>query len=204
MEHHAFGSIDWDAQLERWTGRAPLDFFSDYDTRGASDSGGGADSASPLAIDRGEDADEVELCLIGAGKGKPSARQERAFLDFRKDPTTVCHRVVRAIFEHYQAHWREWRTNVEPGHDDLANDASALPTLRSPDGLKDLVRLEMLSVLDGAPAVLGFCFSCTWNAEHGLGVLVRDGKVVEIGEDKITCRDSASANGSEVPPLAPE
>jgi hypothetical protein len=33
---------------------------------------------------------------------------------------------------------------------------------------------------------LGFCFDCTRDAEHGLGVLVRDGRVIAFGKSQIT------------------
>ena len=64
----------------------------------------------------------------------------------------------------------------------------AVPLLDSPEGLKELIRLNGLSyVLDapGGEGLLGFAFACSWEIEHGLGVLARGTEVVEVADNSI-------------------
>src|SRR5262249_24287265 len=132
---------------------------------------------------------------------QPSAGQERGFLDFLKNRDRVCQRVIDAIFDHYVGHWGDWRTTREPGQEFSSEDV-LIPELSDREGLKRLIRFEALSLLatpEDAPAILGFCLDCTWDPEHGLGVLVRGGKVIEIGENDITWRDSVSVGRGDLP-----
>jgi hypothetical protein len=59
-----------------------------------------------------------------------------------------------------------------------------MPPVRKVDDLKRLIELRGVNVhqldKDGIPYV-GFILGCTWDAEHGLGVLMHGTRVVEIG-----------------------
>jgi len=59
-----------------------------------------------------------------------------------------------------------------------------LPTVECADDFKRLIGLHSVNVhpisKDGMPYV-GLEFGCTWDAEHGLGVLMHGSRVVEIG-----------------------
>jgi hypothetical protein len=189
MEHRIFGPIERDEFIERWTGRVRLDFFSDYDEHAYHRAArlGLAYPRSPSRED--PQAGEFELKLIGPALGEPSQRQEDAFLDFLDHRDEVCNRVVDAIYDHYRCHWGDWREPAKPGAEGPDYKELLIPELSSRDGLKDVIRLAALSVIDyleDEMGVLGFCFSCSWDGEHGLGVLVRDGEVIEIGENEIT------------------
>jgi hypothetical protein len=181
MEHRVFGRLERD-NLGRWAGRVQLGFFAGYDTVAAAlcaESLGVADWQKPP--DNRYQQGNFELCLIRSDGGEPSSAQQGAFLDFLKNQDAICNAVVNAVFDYYQTHWGYWRG--EYGHDLL------IPELQSRDGLKRVIRLDTLYVLDDPRndgAVVGFCFDCTWDAEHGLGVLVRGGKVIELGENAVT------------------
>jgi hypothetical protein len=197
MEHRIFGPIERDEFFQRWTGRVRLDFFADYAQRAytrAEKRDLGNRGSSPGESDR---ADEFELMLIGPDRGsKPSRRQEEAFRDFLDHRDEVCNRVADAIYDHYRCHWGDWREPAEPGAKGPYYYEVLIPELSSREGLKDVIRLNSVSVIDYPGiklGVLGFCFSCTWDGEHGLGVLVRDGEVIEIGENDITWRVPPSA-----------
>ena len=45
------------------------------------------------------------------------------------------------------------------------------------------MELQNIYILDGAK--IGFQFSCSWDMEHGLGVMTRKGKVINIGEAEV-------------------
>lgn len=59
-----------------------------------------------------------------------------------------------------------------------------MPEVNSVDDLRKLIGFQGVFVhttqKDGIPYV-GFCFDCSWDDEHGLGVLMHGTRVVEIG-----------------------
>ncbi len=63
-------------------------------------------------------------------------------------------------------------------------DERLMPPVRDVDGFRPLIGLDSLNVHQiekaGRPYV-GFEFGCTWDDEHGLGVLMHGTRVVEIG-----------------------
>jgi hypothetical protein len=192
MDHPIFGQIQKGPDEDRWTGHVRIDFFADYNAvedgeAGQPEQAGG--QATPEEKSRGG---KFELMLIGYSPDGPSRRQEEAFADFLKNQDRICNRIVDAIYDFYRCNWGYWRLAAPPCQDDVHEYEAGVPELRSRDGLKTLVVLHMLSVVDipgNTAGILGFCFGCTWDPEHGLGVLVRKGKVVEVGENDITWRD---------------
>lgn len=67
----------------------------------------------------------------------------------------------------------------------LENDRQdQVPPLRTADGIRDLVGLRRVYVLDDTTdgmAYLGLEFACSWEDEHGLGVVVLGERVVHVG-----------------------
>jgi hypothetical protein len=59
-----------------------------------------------------------------------------------------------------------------------------MPNVKSQDDFRNLIGLHSVNVhplqKDGMPYI-GFEFGCTWDPEHGLGVLMNGNRVVEIG-----------------------
>jgi Leucine-rich repeat (LRR) protein len=190
VEHPVFGRIEWQAGMGWWTGRVQLDFFSVYDTFAA------ATCAEKLGVANWQKPPEnryqqgdFELRLISRDGREPSLWQERAFLHLLDNRDVICNLVVNVIFHLYQGNWGHWRATAEPGKEEKYADDLLIPELHSRDGLRRVIRLDALHVLDFPTndlALIGFCFECTWDVEHGLGVLFRGGKFVEIGENYIT------------------
>jgi hypothetical protein len=62
--------------------------------------------------------------------------------------------------------------------------ADLMPDIKSADDLRKLIGLSSVNVhqvqRDGIPYA-GFEFGCTWDEEHGLGVLMHGTRTVEIG-----------------------
>jgi hypothetical protein len=192
MDHRIFGQIQELPYKNQWFGRLQIDFFTDFNA--VDDGGAGKPEQVEPKSTPGEGARgrEFELSLIGGGPGGPSSKQEKAFLDFLKNRDKICNRVVDAIYDHYRCHWGYWRTTVPPGRQDVHEYEAGVPELHSRAGLKNLIVLQSLSVVDlpeHTDGILGFCFGCTWDPEHGLGVLLRRRRVVEIGENDITWRE---------------
>jgi hypothetical protein len=60
-----------------------------------------------------------------------------------------------------------------------------MPDLSSPEDFRQLIGLHEVHVRqlrkEGLPYI-GFEFGCTWDGEHGLGVLMHGSRVVEVGD----------------------
>ena len=59
-----------------------------------------------------------------------------------------------------------------------------MPVLKSSIELKKMIRLNSITigeVVESEQVELGFCFSCDWDQEHGLGIVFSDSKVIEVG-----------------------
>jgi Leucine-rich repeat (LRR) protein len=213
MQHPLFGPLAWDPVLDRWRGRIRLDIFADYAERAfirAEALAGRVDDTSRQP----KCESDVELELINSaweeplyppfrrrfsrflrmfqpGWSRPTERQEQAFRQFLQRRDEICNRVVDALYDHYRSSWGDWRDPAEPGTKGPYYDELLIPEPSSRATLKEVIALNHLSVIDDRRidlSVLGFCFSCTWDSEHGLGVLVRDAEVIEIGENDLTWR----------------
>ncbi|HLI65970.1 MAG TPA: hypothetical protein VKU90_06365, partial [Caulobacteraceae bacterium] len=67
---------------------------------------------------------------------------------------------------------------------DPDEQAQYMPDLAGPDDLRRLIGLyavDVHQVRNGAAPYLGFEFGCTWDDEHGLGVLMHGTRIVEVG-----------------------
>jgi len=64
------------------------------------------------------------------------------------------------------------------------NKIEYMPNIKCQDDFRNLIGLHSVNVhpiqKDGMPYI-GFEFGCTWDPEHGLGVLMHGNRVVEIG-----------------------
>ena len=132
---------------------------------------------------------EFELWLLGSDRSGPSTRQEEVFLNFLDNRDEICNRVADAIYDFYRASWGSMRGVAKPGAEKVYYDEILIPELPDRDGLKNVIMLNGVTVIDFPEddvAVLGFSFECTWDIEHGLGVLVRGSKVVKIADSEIT------------------
>ncbi len=83
--------------------------------------------------------------------------------------------LLKTLLSEYPAIQKKYRGFVEP---------EALPAVGSTHGFKSIIGLHGVNIHPlehgGAPYV-GFEFGCTWDGEHGLGVLMHGTRVVKIG-----------------------
>lgn len=177
MNHPVFGTIEWQDQFGWWGGKCRVGFFAAYDDLASAALGSGNDNRPP---DDGHTRGEFDLHVIAPDGSEPTAEQEKAYRHFLGHPDEYCEAAVGAICNQYRTRWSRWR--------EISGELLA-PEIRGPSDLKRLIRLEGLHVLDASgvhPALIGLCFTCSWDVEHGVGVLLSDGKVVEVGENDIT------------------
>jgi hypothetical protein len=102
----------------------------------------------------------------------PSPDQARAFRHLLENQSAIRDAVLGAIFAEY------------PGLEEIYGEFSEMPTIGRPEELLGLIGLSIVHILpiarDGLTSI-GFEFGCTWDEEHGLGVLTQNGRVLEVG-----------------------
>jgi hypothetical protein len=181
LDHPPFPPLRWREYF--WTGRAVLSSWAGFQSRL-----GAYASTSSSAVSDGT----VRLSVAAADSSSvPAAEQAAAYEYLLANQPAIRDTVVAAIFEEYPL----IRQNVLGGG---IVDPADMPELGTPDGLKSCVGLAVVHILstvkDGV-AYTGFEFGCNWDDEHGLGVMLHLGRIVEFPENgvgKVNGADLAS------------
>jgi hypothetical protein len=127
----------------------------------------------------------------GVAERPPSAEQANAFQYLLDHEQAIRDALVPAIFEEYPV-IRERLLGQG------LVDESDMPALERPEQLKSHIGLStvhVLPVVKNDTAYVGFEFGCTWDDEHGLGVMTHRGRIVELphlGVGKVSGGDLAS------------
>jgi len=166
-----------------WTARFLLESWAGFQSR----LGAYASTSSNTASDG-----TIRLSVVATdGSATPTPEQAAAFEYLLANQNAVRDMLVAAIVEEYPL----LRDNVLAGG---IVDAAEMPDLTSPDDLKTRVGLAVVHILQTARdgvAYTGFEFGCTWDDEHGLGVMMHRDRVIEFPENgvgKVNGADLAS------------
>lgn len=155
-----------------WEGKAVLPSWSGFQKRlGSYSSLTGSEPSSGEVLLSVSSPDEKT-------PSPPSEAQVRSFCYIRDNDCAMREKVLKAIFDVYPT----WRENYQ---DFLGEEfEKQMPVLRNLSDLKSLIGLSTLHILkaekDGQ-AYVGFEFGCTWEEEHGLGVMSLGGQIVDVG-----------------------
>ena len=121
----------------------------------------------------------------------PSAEQVNAFRYLLEHEDAIREALVTAIFEEYPVIRKRL---LEGGF----IDESEMPALERAEQLKahiGLSTVHVLRVVKDDAAYVGFEFGCTWDEEHGLGIMMHQGRIVslrDMGLGKVNGADLAS------------
>lgn len=122
----------------------------------------------------------VDLSIHDEAGSGPSDAQRAAFSYLLENASPIHARVIDGILFYYQRVVEDYRETFA----DIGDIDKLVPHISSADQLRPLILLEGVDVhrrgRDEIPCI-GFTFWCTWEDEHGLGVLTRRGEVVEVG-----------------------
>lgn len=90
-------------------------------------------------------------------------------------------RVYKAIFTHYQEEAEELRLQFGEEYQHL------VPQVENIDQLKELVTPTGVYIgeLEPTEEAIGLLFECTWEEEHGLGVLINNWKIEEVSHQDV-------------------
>ena len=158
-----------------WTARLRLESWEGFQARGGPY--GSLSSAQPSE-------GEVDLVFAPEGRRKielqPPSADETALVQWFLDrEPAVSAAVLAAVSDAYPCLRAEWATALE-----ATELAECMPEITGSEELKTLIGLHAVYVhiidKDAIPYI-GFEFGCTWDGEHGLGVLMHGTRLVRIG-----------------------
>jgi uncharacterized protein DUF6985 len=161
-----------DFQLEHfcWTTKAQLPSWIGFQTRNGPYGSTSSDSPSD---------GWVTIAFAPEGRDKsPLTEQERASVQWLLDhEAEVASAVLKGLLAEYP------RLQQDYGYDEAEREA-CMPDVSSTEDFRQLIGLHEVHVhqllKEGLPYV-GYEFGCTWDEEHGLGVLVHASRVVKVG-----------------------
>ncbi len=131
-------------------------------------------------------SDESQFSIDSESR-TPSAAQIAAITEFLRKEESICKAMLETILRYVQV-----SRNTDPSW------FAGVPTVNSAESLGRIIELQDIGAMEierDGEALLGVYFSCEWDPEHGLGVAVHQGLVVDIGNADV----SFEPNGIYVP-----
>lgn len=185
-----FPEFEWDQNY--WTSSASIPAWSRHQTR--RDNYGGLSSDAP--------SDDI-IRIVFAPKGRnnsPLLPQELELVQWAiSNAPSIQDAAIKALYTYYQDLYPSWRSDLDSifGEEDADE---MMPEITSPNELKRLIRVSFMFVhqiaTDGVPYV-GFEFDCTWDEEHGAGVLLHGTRVIETGGADVSFQLSIAKKDAE-------
>ena len=116
------------------------------------------------------------LCEDDANPLPPAPEQMKAYAHLKTNQAEITNEVLKALLAYYKKTRAGW----------LKNDPHLkLPVIQTIEEMRKKVGLGTLHVhkiAKGGYAYIGLELGCTWDEEHGAGVLLRKDAVVQVGQ----------------------
>ena len=94
--------------------------------------------------------------------------------------------MIDAALDAILKEYPQWRKNYDADEMEADEDEPFhMPVVKKRYELKELVKptdVRVLNVADAKCAYVGITLSCTWDEEHGVGVLMHKARVVAVGQ----------------------
>jgi hypothetical protein len=164
-----FPTLRWNKHS--WTGEVVLPSWAGFQSRRGSYGSVNSDAESDGT---------VRLTVVPDNSNEPShpsPDQSRAFQLLLGSEATVSDSVLNAIYSTYSGMRRSYGYDEEEAKE-------IMPEIESAKQLRRLIGLSSIYILNVAKdgiAYIGFEFGCTWDGEHGLGVMTHRERVVKVG-----------------------
>jgi hypothetical protein len=175
--------------LNQWTGVDTLKSWAGFQERHGAYTSRSSSRPSKgtvrIEMDRLDDDRDDD-----ANPAPPAPEQVAAYRHLKENEKLITSRILAAVLKAFNAMKRRGF------FDDVADDPDwYVPDLREPADLKRNIGLGTLHMLDYAKAghaYLGLEFGCTWDEEHGLGVLLHKSRVVKVGDSEVSFNHHAA------------
>jgi hypothetical protein len=120
----------------------------------------------------------VELLIERVGdEPAPAAEQAAGYSVLKSNEKEVAEAVLEGIYKYYIGLRKQFQ--------EYGESLRGMPVVMESEQLKGLMKLNGIHVSNLARegmAYVGLSFSCTWDDEHGLGVMMHGKRVVSVGE----------------------
>jgi hypothetical protein len=160
-------ALGWDGHC--WTVRVQLPSWNEFRNR-----------RDAVVSRRSSGSAEGTVALVFAPEGRDDAPMRDAEVELARWPLRHEREMQSALLARLVEDYDELIGDPE----DVLEDDEPPPSVSKPEDFKSLITLRRIYVhqvkKDGCPYV-GFEFTCCWDDEHGLGVLMHDARIVEIG-----------------------
>jgi len=103
----------------------------------------------------------------------PFPQQARAYQFLRENSSALFGQILEAVFQYYP---------------EIRIDYEDVPDVRSTAELKKFIgiyEVTLSQMCKGDSAYIGFEFACTWDSEHGLGVMTHGTRVLGVGQSVV-------------------
>lgn len=164
-QNPAFPKFEW---KEEWEGQIMLNSWSGFQSRqgdyGGIDSNKPSNGLSKIRIDNDGDAENKTI----------TAGQIKAIEFLLDNDAAIRENILTALMPYYQQLRIDWGSE----------DEDWMPAIHSSEAFKEMIGLSWIHVSNiekDDVAYLGFEIGCTWDDEHGLGIMLHRDRVVEIG-----------------------
>jgi len=108
---------------------------------------------------------------------KPSLIQEHAWREFSESYPVLYAKILNAVYNYY--------IQLRPTYIQMGESwAKLMPLIENESALENWITLNSITIswpYDFANVKLGLSYSCTWDEEHGLGVVLEGSKVLKVG-----------------------
>ncbi len=133
------------------------------------------------AVDRNEPSDGSVSVIVTPRKERrpPSAEQAAAYRYLQSRQDAIRDAVLHHLFGEYPGLRQKFEAFLEP--EDLDE---VMPSIESPHELRALIGLASVLFHDVAKDDIGYVgleLGCTWDMEHGLGVMLHQSRIVAFG-----------------------
>jgi hypothetical protein len=118
----------------------------------------------------------------------PAPEQVAAYAYLKENQATVTEAIMTALLADYKKLRKRWLKN-DP---DLQEELPEIGTVEEMRKNVGLGTLHMHGVAKAGHAYVGLELGCTWDEEHGAGVLLHKGRVVEVGQADTSFDDHAA------------
>jgi hypothetical protein len=175
----------WD---ETWTSRTTLQCWAGFQSR-----------LGPYGSRDSTDPSTGLVTIVFAPDGRDASRlraEELALVNWTiAQQTTMRDAALSGLLSRYPAMRADYLQWIERPQD--------MPPIENVDDFKQLIGLHAVHVhpfcRDGVPYV-GLEFGCTWDPEHGLGVMLHGARVVDIGGADTAIYEWIARRDAERPP----
>jgi hypothetical protein len=119
-------------------------------------------------------------------------RQKKALQEFQKKEKEIFEKVKASIYQYYHKIYLVYKEAMTKCYQIYNEDTESLdkmlnellPEIKDGNELNDKIALSVIRVYDYG--VIGLDFICSWDEEHGLGILLKNFEVKDVGLEEVS------------------